>query len=90
VSAALGTLGLAPTGTVAVTTPSTGATAATCNQYDVSLTLLHPQPCLAFNVVPIVECSSLGGGIQALLGRDLLRHCLFVYDGPAGRFSLGF
>jgi hypothetical protein len=29
-------------------------------------------------------------GIQALLGRDILKHCLFTYDGPSDRFCIAF
>lgn len=27
-------------------------------------------------------------GLAVLIGRDVLRHCEFTYDGPTGRFSL--
>ena len=27
-------------------------------------------------------------GLLALIGRDLLQHCTFVFDGKAGRYSL--
>ena len=43
-----------------------------------------------FQLVPIVACKPLSANFRALLGRDLLAHCLFVYDGPANRFSLAF
>ena len=83
-------LALVPTGIVSMTTPSTGATPAFCNQYDVSLLLSHPLIAYRFSAIPVLECKALSGTFKALLGRDLLRHCLFVYDGPAGRFSLAF
>jgi hypothetical protein len=61
----------------------------TCNQYDVSVFVMHPIITLGMETMPIIECQALGGGIQALLGRDFLGLCLFVYDGQAQRFSFG-
>ena len=29
-------------------------------------------------------------GLVALIGRDMLRNCIFVYDGNAGSMSLAF
>jgi hypothetical protein len=74
-------------------TPTTGSAPIICNQYDASLTILHPRhPGLTFTTVPIFECNSLSPGstYQAILGRDLLSQFLFVYDGPAGTFILAY
>lgn len=82
---------LAPIGNTTISTPSTGPAPVTCNQYDVSLGLIHPQVTLRFGAMGVVECQALSPpGIQALLGRDLLAHCLLVYDGLSQRFSLAF
>lgn len=86
---ALQSLSLAPTGTTTVTTPSTGPNPMVCNQYDVGVFVVHPAITLGVVTMPIIECQPLGGGIQALLGRDFLALCLFVYDGQAQRFSFG-
>jgi hypothetical protein len=79
-----------PTGATLMRTPSTGAVPITCHQYDVCLTLLHPNGPVNLGAAPVVECLPLGGNIDALLGRDGLSLCLFIYDGPAQQFSLGF
>jgi hypothetical protein len=88
--AVLTSLGLTPKGQVPVHTPSTGATPHLANQYDVGLTLLHPKLNFIFQTVPVIESNLSQQGIQGLIGRDLLAHCLFVYDGASGTFCLGF
>ena len=60
------------------------------SQYDVSLTLLHPKLSLNFGAVAVIGSQLSPQGIQALIGRDVLKNCLFVYDGQAGIFSLAF
>lgn len=71
-------------------TPSTGSQPHPCNQYDVSLVLLHPQLQLTFNSVPALESDLAHQGFHALIGREVLRRCLLVYDGQSGIFSLAF
>ena len=83
-------LGLTPTGTVSIATPSTGNQPHYCDQYDVSITLLHPIFQYTFLIVPVIEANLSAQGIQALIGRDVLKNCLFVYDGTAGIFTLAF
>jgi hypothetical protein len=90
VAASLQSLALVPSGTTSMITPSTGPNPVPVDQYDVSLILTHPPVTIAIPAWPIVECQSLGGNYQALLGRDFLSLCLFVYDGRAQRFSLGY
>ncbi len=46
-----------------MTTPSTGSTPVTCNQYDVSVFVMHPVITLGMDAMPIIECQALGGGI---------------------------
>jgi hypothetical protein len=83
-------LGLAPTGSVLVATPSTGTTPAMFDRYDVSVTILHPELARIFDIVPILACEPLADDYQALLGRDLLKSCTFFYNGPDDTFSLAF
>jgi hypothetical protein len=87
---ALQPLGLTPTGTIPIVTPSTGSTPSIRNQLDVSLTLMHPNLNFTVPAIGIVECGALSPLFQGLLGRDLLSSCLFVYDGIGGHFSLAF
>jgi hypothetical protein len=89
VAGVLQPLGLAPTGTIPMTTPSSGPNPVICNQYDAGVFLMHPTLTLGLDAMPIIECQPLGGTIQALLGRDFLVHCLFVYDGQSQRFTIG-
>ena len=86
----LSSLHLTPTGSTPIHTPSTGGTPHTASQYDVSLTLLHPKLNLTFQTVPVVETHLSFQGVQALIGRDVLLNCLFLYDGQANHFSLAF
>lgn len=85
-------LGLTATGSVPVLTPSTGSTPHTADQYDVSF-LIPTGPNQTPLVIPAlpVMCSELAvQGIQALIGRDILRNCLLVYNGDIGLFSLSY
>jgi hypothetical protein len=64
-------------------TPSTGIQAHHASLYDVSLTLIHPALSLSIGNVPVAEAQLSIQGIQALIGRDVLKRCLLVYDGNA-------
>jgi hypothetical protein len=59
-------------------------------RYEVSLTLLHPQASYTYYSLPVVAADLSPQGIEVLLGRDVLKQCLFVYDGHGGTWSLGF
>jgi hypothetical protein len=83
-------LGMAPTGTIHVHTPSTSGAPLQCDQYDVCLILPHPIYNGTIQIVPIIGCGILGGSIQGLLGRDVLAFCNFFYSGLDARFSLSF
>lgn len=90
----LQTLGLTPSGSVTVNTPSTGNHPHTADQYDVSIFVpgsLATQPPL---IVPnlAVVCSELlpSQGFHALIGRDILSVCIFTYNGAAGLFTLAY
>ena len=86
----LKSLGLTSKGQTPIRTPSTGATPHFCDQYDVSIILLHKSITLRLAAVPIIASDLAIQGIQALLGRDVLSRCLLVYDGSAGSFTLSF
>jgi hypothetical protein len=83
-------LGLQPTGSMSILTPSTGSTPHPANTFDVSIVI--PISSLTFTVpaMQVFESSLNVQGIQALVGRDILSNCLFVYDGRANIFSLAF
>lgn len=86
----LAPLGLTPINRVPIHTPSTGTAPVECDQYDVQLILLH-KTMRHFHIpsLPVVASGCLPG-IQALIGRDVLSRCLFVYDGVTGIYSLAF
>jgi len=87
----LRSLSLTPTGIVSVNTPSTGATPHSANQYDVGLAIPNGRAPLFLQTVPVVESELLSAqGFHALIGRDILEHCLLVYNGKEGLFSLAF
>jgi hypothetical protein len=71
-------------------TPSTGAQVHHANLYDVSLVLMHPALSLSISNVAVAEAQLSIQGIQALIGRDVLKNCLLVYDGQNGTFTLAF
>jgi hypothetical protein len=54
------------------------------------MTLVHPTSQFTLDTVSVMEAALEGQGIQALIGRDILKNCLFVYDGKAGTFALAF
>jgi hypothetical protein len=64
-------------------------------QYDVSLTVVHPQSgkrsSLVFPSLPIVDVALAPFlGYEALVGRDVLERCLLVYDGQGKTFTLAY
>jgi hypothetical protein len=85
----LATLKLSPTGSVSVNTPSTGLTPHTADQYDIGLAIPNGIP-LILRTIPVVASELLPQGFHALLGRDILEQCLFVYNGKDGFFTLAF
>ncbi len=86
-------LKLTPTGSVSVNTPTTGATPHDAEQYDIALYIpaVAGQPVLVFETIPVVSSVLLSSqGFHALIGRDILQQCLFIYNGATGTFTLGY
>lgn len=85
-------LNLTPTGSTLVNTPSTGSQPQTASTYDVSLTI----PCgvhtaFAVDTLEVVESLLVAQqGFHVLIGRDVLRHCHFSYDGRYNLFTLAY
>ncbi|HZL35223.1 MAG TPA: retropepsin-like aspartic protease [Tepidisphaeraceae bacterium] len=86
----LKSLGLTPTGTAQILTPSTGGTAITCPMYDVFLGINHPNHALSLGTIPVIGSDFTGQGIQGLVGCDVLKGCLLIYDGVSATFTLAF
>jgi hypothetical protein len=85
-------LGLTPTGTVSVVTPTTGATPAECDQYDVGIVIPAPNgPPFVVGTIAVTAHEFLNAqGFHALIGRDVLSRCLFGYNGTTGLFTLAY
>lgn len=83
-------LGLISIGKTSIHTPSTQGIAFECDQYDVSIHLLHHKQNYAFHTLPVICGEFRSQGHSGLLGRDILKDCSLVYHGTAGYFSLSF
>jgi hypothetical protein len=92
-SRAFAALGLSPTGVIRVVTAATSAPLDR-DQFDVGLTIAHPSGNPLDNLVlasfTVTDSPLVPTGIPALVGCDVLARCRFVYDGPAGMFSLEY
>lgn len=85
-------LGIQPTGTVPVNTPTTGMTPVVCNQYDVSI-IIPPPKGIPFQVptTAVTEHEFFAAqGFHALIGRDILARCLLIYNGQLNLFTLAW
>ena len=83
-------LELSPTGFRQCHTPSTGSTPIDFPEYDLGLMLLHDDSHKLFPSMPIAASDFSMQNIHGLLGRDVLAHCLLVYDGRAKSYALAF
>jgi hypothetical protein len=88
-------LQLTPIGQVPCFTLSTGGTPQATDQYDVSLFIPATAGQVPFNRPTLIVLSAQPNslhqqGIQALIGRDVLEHCLLQYNGTAGFFTLAY
>jgi hypothetical protein len=89
-AAALAPLGLTPTGTTLISTPSTGQTPHQCLTYDVGIMFAHQDGYRFFGTIAVVATDFSAQPIDGLLGRDVLGSCLLVYDGTANTFLIAF
>ena len=85
-------LGLNPTGTAKIFTPSSGHTAVEHDQYDVGILIQarSSQVPLHIGTVGVISAQLKFQGIDALIGRDILSQCILQYNGSVGQFSLAF
>jgi hypothetical protein len=85
-------LGIQPTGTVQVKTPTTGENPVDCNQYDVSIVIPVPKG-VPFNLatMAVTEHEFLNSqGFHGLIGRDILSQCHLTYNGQISIYTLAF
>jgi hypothetical protein len=73
---------------------STGGTFDLAHRYDVAITIPDPganSKCHHVPTLPVLSRELRAScGLDAVIGRDVLKDCLLVYDGPAETFSLTF
>ncbi len=85
-------LDLTPTGRTPLIIP--GKEPVFVEQYDVSLVIQSArkdQPPLIISTLPAICVELLDNqGFHALIGRDILSHCVFYYNGSIGLFTLSY
>jgi len=85
-------LGLQPTGSMPMLTPSTGPIPIDADTYDVGIIIPNGQqqglifPNIAVSASELFSAQ----GIHALVGRDILQRCVLAYNGTAGFFTLAY
>jgi hypothetical protein len=88
-------LGLTPTGSVPVHTPSTGATPVVQQLYDIGLAIISPPGPAGSGHhfvpnLPVLATDLSAQNLDGLLGRDVLRMCRMTYSGPDNLLMLSF
>jgi hypothetical protein len=89
----LGKLGLTPTGTQQIHTPSTTGVPHSANLYDVAIAIFGADtsvPAHAINALAVIDGAFQPQGIDGLLGRDVLAVCRMTYGGPDQYFMVSF
>ncbi len=83
-------LGIEPSGSTRLRTPTTGDGYEVRQTFDVGFGWGAPQVTFVSGYHQVIA-SDLGSlGIRALIGRDLLAGCQLVYNGPQDEFTLSF
>ncbi len=83
-------LGLSPRGLASIHTPSTGPGYVTRMTYDALFIVGENTDDPLSRTIQVVECELASQGFYALIGRDFLESCQFVYDGPARSFTIQY
>lgn len=83
-------LGLTPTGSIPIHTPSTGDKMVEVFQYDVFFGIPADDGPLIRPTLAVAGCELKQQGIDALIGRDVLSHCILTYNGSRGIFMLAY
>ena len=74
-------------------TPSTGDDYHRATEFDVSIIIppaKQEDTALVLSAQRVTRSTLLRSGIHALIGRDVLQHCIFHYEGAVGFFSLAW
>jgi hypothetical protein len=87
-------LQLTPTGSSPMVTPSTGNKPVDVDQYDIGILVPPAKPNqtpLMFGTVAVCSIDLIQSqGFHALIGRDILSHCLLSFNGASGLFTLAY
>lgn len=86
-------LEIEPFTTMQLRTPSTTRESPhECGVYDVSLAVISGDISFEVPSIHVIQCDDFNPDeeVQALIGRDLLKQCVFTFEGPHGTFSLAF
>lgn len=85
-------LGLTPTGSTPIHTPSTQGTPHVANQFDVSLAIYGTPPTVVYtnSALAVIDGNFKAQGIDGLLGRDVLTTGRLTYSGDLGWYGISF
>jgi hypothetical protein len=83
-------LGLVTVGIGSTITPSTGQQPHYSPLYRIALALNDPAMKVNAQELTVIEAELDFNGFQVLLGRDVLRECVLIYDGPGKAFLLTY
>ena len=83
-------LGLAPRNMISIHTPSTGAAYEKRMTFEALVVLGETSGKPLSKTITVLSCELATQGFFALIGRDLLQHCRFLYDGPENSFTLEY
>ena len=83
-------LGLQQHGVALIHTPSTGGNFETRAQYDACFVLGEGLEKPLHRILSVIESEFASQGFLVLIGRDLLKDCIFTYNGPKSRYTLRY
>jgi len=83
-------LGLTPRDKVSIVTPSTGSAYQKRMSYDALFIAGENTSEPLSKTIQVVECDLASQGFFALIGRNFLEACQFIYDGPSKSFALQY
>ena len=90
----LAALGLTPTGEADIHTPSTGGSPVKTPTYDVRIAILAGRAGDLHFISETVQVTGTPGlnvwGYDALIGRDILKTCVMIYNGADNIFILSY
>lgn len=89
---ALKELGIHPTGKADIETPSTQGNPISVDTYDVCIAILAGRKGDSHFISDTVQvtASKIGGGVQALIGTDILNRCIFTYNGADECYTIAW